>query len=317
MKTKDAIQEFLGSRGGLAEGSRAVYRRCLAPFQEAFDDLPEQHEPIQEWLNRSGNLSPPTVYLRFAVVRALYNHVYLPRPDLPNPIRRVRPPRLRPMAMRTFNDDELYALFNLRLMARDRALLTLFLDTGMRRGEAASLTWGRVAPEYLVVSGKGGERVVPISDATFRLLEALRGASSITGQQDAVFQGRRGPLTAHGIYEVVRHLCERAGVTGRRASPHTFRSTFATLYASEGACDPQALQRILGHRDFATTLRYINASRRHIVENHRICTPLRGLEALAQGRLIREKEEAVREAEEILTQKGEGWPTKGARSQGS
>ena len=305
MKARDAVQEFLVSRGGLAQGTKGVYRHCLALFQRAFDDLPREPGPIQEWLNGFANLSPPTVYHRFAVVRALYNQLYLPRPDLPNPMRRVRPPRLRPRAVRTFSEEQLYALFNLPLAARDRALLTLLLDTGVRRGEAASLTWGRMAPEYLVVTGKGGERVVPISDATFRLLEALRSASDAAARQDPVFQGKRGPLTPHGIYRMVRRLCLRAGINGRRASPHTFRATFATAYASEEACDPQALQRILGHQDFSTTLRYINASRRHVIDNHRRCTPLRGLEALAQGRLIKEREEAVQEAQEIVARRDE------------
>ena len=303
MKTRDAVREFLVSRGGLAKGSRDTYGYILALFQRAFDDLPREPGPVQEWLNGFTRLSPPTVYHRFAVVRALYNHLYLPRPDLPNPIQRVRPPRVRPRAMRTFSHEELYALFNLPLAPRDRALLTLLLDTGVRRGEAACLTWGRVAPEYLVVSGKTGENVVPISDATFRLLEALGSASDAGGHQDPVFLGKRGPLTSHGMYLAVRRLCLRAGINGRRASPHTFRATFATTYASVEACDPQALQRILGHQSFSTTLRYINASRRHVIENHRLCTPLQGLEALAQGRLIKEQVEAVQEAEQILANK--------------
>ncbi|MBA7683714.1 Tyrosine recombinase XerC [subsurface metagenome] len=113
------------------------------------------------------------------------------------------------------------------------------------------------------------------------------------------------PLTYEGIYKTIRRICHQANMDGRRSSPQTFRHTFGTEYASSGACDPKTLQDIMGHRDFKTTLRYIHNNRKRLIDNHQLCTPLKLIAAAAQGSFFdTEKEQAVKEAEEILTKKG-------------
>lgn len=217
-------------------------------------------------------------------------------PKVPNPMPLVRPPRLPPKAMRTFTSEEIFALFSLRLSPQDRALLTLLVDIGPRAQECANLTRGDVVPGYVTLRGKTGERVVPISGTTYRLLDALRPKGADSRQH--VFMGKRGPLTYEGIYKVVRRMCRDAGIIGARASPHTFRHTFGTNYAASPACDPKVLQDIMGHRDFKTTLRYIQNNPRRMARNHRRCSPLREVTAAAQGALLRE--DVVTQAEAIV-----------------
>jgi len=305
MLTTTAVQDFLLSRSGLRPYSQRWYHKILRRFQEAFPgELPQEPQPIQGWLASLGHVEPETVHAYWRTLRALYNQARLWHPDLKNPMALVRPPRLKEKVLRTFSPDELYSLFSQPLPPRDRALLTLLLDTAIRAREVASITWENVRPGYIVVQGKGGrEREVPISPETHRLLEALlpRSNGASGWEREPVFLGRKGPLTYEGIYKVVKRWCRRAGVAGPRLGPHTFRHTFGTAYAEAEGCNPKVLQQIMGHRDFKTTLRYLHVSRRSMIENHRLCTPLKGLEALAQGRLIREQEEVVREAEEILT----------------
>ena len=95
-------------------------------------------------------------------------------------------------------------------------------------------------------------------------------------------------MSYEGVYKAVARACRQAGVTGRRSSPTTFRHTFGTSYAENTSCNPEQLQKIMGHKDFKTTLKYIHGTHRSMIDNHRLCTPLRGLEALAQGRLFAE-----------------------------
>lgn len=211
----------------------------------------------------------------------------------------VRPPKLEKKAMRTFADAELFRLFSLPLSPRDRALVTLLLDIGPRANECANLLWQDVIPGYVVLRGKTGERTVPISEITHRCLQVLRNGAS--GNQK-VFQGKRGPLAYMGIYKLVRHLCHQAGINGRRCSPHSFRHTFGTNYAAAEGCDPKVLQDILGHKDFKTTLRYIQNNPRRMTQNHQRCTPLKLVAAAAQGSFF-DKDQAVKEAEAILAQK--------------
>ena len=156
----------------------------------------------------------------------------------------------------------------------------------------------------IIVNGKTGERWVPISGTTYQLLTALRPeAEGRDISRRHVFQGKRGPLGYEGIYKVVRKRLLAAGITGRRCSPHSFRHTFGTKYASSEGCDPQVLQRIMGHSDFKTTLRYIHSNRRRMSQNHAECSPLRSLATAAQGSFF--TEEVLREAEAIVKQGGQ------------
>lgn len=310
MKTLAAIQEFMISRGGLRPKTRKEYRKHLSLFERCFPDLPEIPQPVQSWLNslkrEKGDpvqaLAPETVHARFRTLRAFYKQIRLWHPEVPNPMPLVRAPSVQPKAMRIFAEQEVYRLFSRPLSPRDRALLNLLYDVGPRAGECANLTWDDVIPGYVTLRGKTGERIVPVSETTTRLLEVLRPASNNGSGQGHVFLGKRGPLTYEGIYKLVKSLCHQAGLTGKRCSPHTFRHTFGTNYAAAESCDPSVLQDIMGHRDFKTTLRYIHNNPLRMARNHQRCTPLKDLASIAQGSLFDSL--PVRQAEEILTKKG-------------
>lgn len=298
LKTQQAIEEFMLSRSGLSPKTRRGYRQHLAEFQAGFATLPDTPQPVQGWLARFTG-APETIHARFRTVRAFYKQICLWHPKVKNPMSLVRAPQLRPKVMRTFSDEELYRMFTLPLSPRDRALSTLLLDVGPRADECANLTWDNVIPCYVVLNGKTGERVVPISDTTYRLLEAI----GRKGPHQHVFQGKRGPLRYMGIYKMVGRLCHQAGICGRRTSPQTFRHTFGTNYAAADGCDSKVLQDIMGHHDFKTTLRYIHNNPKRMSDNHRRCTPLKVLATAAQGMFIAREitpSDAVRQAEEIV-----------------
>ncbi len=304
MLTEQAIDEFMTSRGGLRPSSQDQYRKHLALFRQSFTHLPKDSQVIQAWLNGFASLAPETINSRFRTVRSLYKLAHQLHPRVRDPMALVRPPPLKRKVMRTFADGELHRLFNLRLSARDSALITLFLDIGARAREVANLTWGDLVPGYAVLQGKTGKRVVPISETTYRQLEALKPELPSAAADQHVFLSKHGrPLSYDGIYYIVRHLCEQAGITGMRASPHTFRHTFGTNYAATEGCDVTVLQDILGHIDFKTTRRYIHNNPRRMAQNHQRCTPLKGLAAAAQGRLF--GEDVVQEAEAIVARKRE------------
>ncbi len=295
MRTAEAIEEFMVTRGALRPRSQKVYRKRLEFFQRSFPDLPGTSQAIQSWINNMSG-TPETVHARFTMLRALYKHLYIFH-DTPNIMLQVRSPRIRPKAMRIFTDPELFALFSLPLTPRESALLTFLLDIGPRAGECVNLTGDDITPGFVTLRGKTGERTVPISEITYRRLTALSNGSS------QVFLGKRGPLTYEGVYKLVRRLCQRAGINGRRSSPHSFRHSFATNYAAAEGCDPKVLQDIMGHRDFKSTLRYIQNNPKRMALNHQRCTPLKVLTGAAQGTLFSDDFDtrlAVKEAEEIV-----------------
>jgi integrase/recombinase XerC len=152
---------------------------------------------------------------------------------------------------------------------RGRALIELFLQTGIRVSEAATLKRGDVAlPEAqdlpaigsLHVRGKGRkERMITLNS---RACEALSTYLASRGQSDGngplLASRGGGSLTTRSIQRIVRRLMASAGIAG--ASVHTLRHTFATHTVRKGA-NLRVVQEALGHSSLQTTSRYVSLAR--------------------------------------------------------
>jgi site-specific recombinase XerD len=208
-----------------------------------------------------------------------------------------------------FSDSQLDALFRMAegdsLRARRwTAVLWLLLDTGLRLSELTGLALERVDLELGTarVVGKGGkERLVPIGSAA---LFALRRYLDRRGgpARGAVFLDDDGrPLSPTAVYKGIRNLGARAGISGVRCSPHTFRHTFATRYLLLGG-DLLTLARLLGHspHSLEVTQRYVTLLDADLRAAHRRFSPgddlarLGGVRPARPPRLMRGRRPARR-----------------------
>ncbi|MFC2052417.1 tyrosine-type recombinase/integrase, partial [Chloroflexota bacterium] len=128
---------------------------------------------------------------------------------------------------------------------RNKTILMMFLDTGLRLSELANLRMTDINMEQGIirVTGKGNkERLVRIGLKTQKALWgciARRGSNS-----DYIWIGRENnPFTATGIAQMIRNLGKRVGIT---LSPHKLRHSFAICFLRNGA-NPFELQMSLGH----------------------------------------------------------------------
>jgi hypothetical protein len=80
----------------------------------------------------------------------------------------------------------------------------------------------------------------------------------------------------------MREYGYKAGIRGKRVSPHTLRHTFATNWLLNGG-DTRSLQRLLGHATPAMTTRYVNFATAHLAELHRTVSPLDRVQAAERG----------------------------------
>jgi site-specific recombinase XerD len=155
---------------------------------------------------------------------------------------------------------------------RDRALLRLLADLGLRIGEALALdvdaltyNRGRRTLRYL---GKGGrQRERPLSaHALAALDDYLAARAGATGDPAAgpLFAttgraGGPGRLTEPAAFRLVRRLAAAAGLASAgRLSPHSLRHAFATN-ARELGIALEDVQDAMGHADARTTRRYDRA----------------------------------------------------------
>lgn len=279
MKTSIVVRDFIAGRLLLRPATIAWYRRLLGRFAELCPTLPLEPLDISLYLNalREEGLADETIHGHWRALRALYRDLHL-RTGAPNPLERMRRPKARRRVPRTFHPDELFGVLAHPLSVRDRTLLSLLLDSGVRAGEAVGLRWPDVHGPTIRVDGKTGERLVPISPQVQALLRLLHR----DGDDGAVFTGKRGPLTYQGVYKAVRKACARAGLSGRRLSPHTLRHTNGTLMVSAG-CDLRTVQALLGHATIRQTEQYVHQDLTPLVSKHNQFSPLRLVAAAAQG----------------------------------
>lgn len=149
---------------------------------------------------------------------------------------------------------------------RDRCILTLFLNCGMRLAELVSINLTDVIHNNasLRIVGKGNkERIVYLNQACLDAIEAYLAVRPKEGVVDknALFLSNRGtrikPIT---VEVMVKKYLAKIGLSGPGYSVHKLRHTAATLMYRYGGVDIRVLQDILGHANLGTTEIYTHTS---------------------------------------------------------
>ena len=178
-----------------------------------------------------------------------------------DPTRQLIPPTVPDREPRFLREDEYQLLRDQVQDSRDRAIIELFLQTGMRISELASLTLGDVQlPEQMtqrpedagfVQVRRRGQRmaVLPLNRKACVALSAwLKAREDLMREKpfgsSALFLSRvKKSLTVRAIPNLVQKYLRQAGIQG--ASVHTLRHTMATHYLARGG-DVKSVQGMLG-----------------------------------------------------------------------
>jgi integrase len=148
---------------------------------------------------------------------------------------------------------------------RDRAILAVMIGAGLRRSEAAALTFDHIQQRdgrWVIVDiiGKGNHvRSVPISSWVKLAIDEWQDVSGITGGRvfQAIHKGghiTRDAMTPQAIRDVIKHYGEQIGKPELAA--HDLRRTYAKL-AHRGGAGVDQIQLSLGHLSMKTTERYL------------------------------------------------------------
>jgi len=166
----------------------------------------------------------------------------------------------------------------LRQADRNRAILLLLLDTGMRASELTHLQLQHVDLKAgkVMVMGKGNkERSVPISSRTGQALWRYLAQREERRPHDPVFITSSGAgLSRRDLYHRLHEIGKRGGVGD--VHPHRFRHTFAILYLRNGG-DVYTLQAILGHTTLEMVRHYARIAQTDVETAHRRASPVENL----------------------------------------
>jgi len=140
---------------------------------------------------------------------------------------------------------------------RNKTIVYMFLDTGLRLSELANLKIGDINMEQGIIRvvGKGNkERLVRIGLKTQKALWNYLARRN--NDTDFIWlREDNEPLAANGIAQMVRKLGKKLDI---QLSPHKLRHSFAISFLRNGA-NPFELQMALGHSTLEMTRRYTQA----------------------------------------------------------
>lgn len=162
---------------------------------------------------------------------------------------------------------------------RDYAIITLFLNCGMRLSELVGINLKDINfnDQKLNVIGKGNkERTIYLNNACIDAINkyiAIRPHNNVKyDSKDALFLSeRRERISNRTVQYIVKQELKKAGLDTTKYSVHKLRHTAATLMYRYGNVDIRALQELLGHESISTTEIYThvdNTQIRNAVESN-------------------------------------------------
>ena len=220
-------------------------------------------EGIEAYLMRlrDGGLSKGTRNRHLAILKVLmakaHEWGYVPS----DPAREVRTERIGRKQPRPYREEELTLLLP-ELEDRHRHIATIYLETGLRRGELMKLLWSDVDLVERTVTVREtkneDDRVVPLSDSAYEILENRKREWEEDRRRTDVVDPR-----AYGTLADIRQVLDRAMKkvsfdADRRAwlrPIHSLRDTFITNLARHGIPLDRRM-KLSGHRDPAMNLAY-------------------------------------------------------------
>jgi integrase/recombinase XerD len=243
----------------------SCYVQAVARFAKHFGRSPEDLDAEHLRLYQLHLIQQKASWSRFnqavCALRFLYGTT-LQRPGLVPFIPFGKKPRSLPCVLST---DEVRALFD----AVKLPWLLLFLQTtyacGLRLSETIRLRVADIDSSRMLIHircAKGQkDRLVPLSPA---LLGLLRDYWHKQRPPLWLFPGRHGdkPLNGGSVQRLFRRLVRCCGL-GKKVSLHTLRHSYAT-HLLEAGVDLLTLQKLLGHNQISTTLRYTHVQQSHL-----------------------------------------------------
>ena len=277
----DPFLEYLRSERNDSPLTVEAYSNDLLLFQKFLEEQDSgcswaavEAADIREWviyLIDELHMSASSVNRKLSAMRTFYR--YLRRMELVdnNPMERVTAPKKKRPLPFFVKEDEMDRL--LEMMAkdnsfeglRDRLIIMMFYETGIRRSELIGMSDASVdlhSKQIKVTGKRNKQRLVPFGselEACIRqYLDARREELGIENGE-ALFVDSKGHRISDALIgKVVKDNLSMV-TTIKKRSPHVLRHSFATAMLNNNA-DLMSIQKLLGHESIATTEIYTHVS---------------------------------------------------------
>ena len=159
---------------------------------------------------------------------------------------------------------------------RDYAILTIFLNCGLRLSELVALNYNDIRSDNSMrVLGKGNkERIVYLNSACVSAINSymnVRPKDGVIDKNALFLSSRLKRISPKTVQYIVKSFLEKSGLGEMGMSVHKLRHTAATLMYQYGDADVLVLKDILGHENLSTTEIYthiVDDQKRTAIENN-------------------------------------------------
>jgi len=248
---------------------------AMVPQALEFDQIPIDDVSIADL--KSINLGILYAYLSFtskerhnsdyarsrkvSSLRSFFNYVCNKQKYfLPNPVTDLEMPKLPARNARYLEWDEAVDLLKGikgRHKERDFAIITLFLNCGMRLSELTQIKISDIKNDTIRIIGKGNkERTIFLNRACLKAINAYLSVRPETDSPYLFLSQQNLPISNRAVQHLVKKHLAECGLNTDEISVHKLRHTAATLMFRYGNADLRSVQEILGHENVSTTQIY-------------------------------------------------------------
>lgn len=269
--------DYLAYEKRVSPDTIKAYRKDLAQFCAYLDTTYDMQEDlslvkaqqIRSWVVDmvSAGLAMSTVKRKLSTLKSYYNYLQRYHALAQNPMVKIPIPKTGKKLPAYLKESTIDQLFD-RLSwpadfpgQRDRLILELLYNTGLRRAELidlklASINW---STNYLKVLGKGAkERLIPfgkkLEERLHGYLDYRRAAFPELSLDHLLLTDQGKVMYPKFVYNKVKKYLSMVS-SAEQLGPHVLRHTFATHLANRGA-DLNAIKELLGHSSLAATQIY-------------------------------------------------------------
>ena len=232
------------------------------------------------YANLTRSNTPTTRMRKLSSLRSFFKYAYSkkhiidinPTADIDSPKKSKTIPKYLSVSEAVHLLETVRADTESKTVVRDFAIITLFLNTGMRLSELVGLNLQSFDSDltYVRVLGKGNkERVIYLNEAAVLALEdyiKVRLDPKFIRTDDNAFflSGREKRISAKTVQWMAYRYLDLAGFKDKGLSVHKLRHTAATLMYQSGKVDIRILKDILGHEQLNTTQIYTHVVDRNL-----------------------------------------------------
>ena len=208
-------------------------------------------------------MAKSTVARKISAVKSLFKFLLKQQIVDSSPVNLIETPKLDKKLPSFLKEDEIINLINVIEFEdsffglRDKLLITLFYQTGVRLSEIIELKEDDVRMDDIKVLGKRNkERIIPLSGKVKNLITEYRKIKHLEFPNiKYFFIGDKGnKMYEKFVYRKVNYYLSLVS-SKQKKSPHILRHTFATHMLNNGA-DLNAIKELLGHENLAATQVY-------------------------------------------------------------